>query len=62
MTDLEIARREVSESSAGGAPFLIAFGVSLLACGIAAFYLPQRQAALVVMFQGGLALPAAFLL
>ena len=62
MTDLEIARREVSESSAGGAPFLIAFGASLLACGIAAFYLTERQAALAVMFQGGLALPAAFLL
>ena len=62
MTDLEIARREVSESSAGGAPFLIAFGASLLVCGIAAFFVSPRTAALAVMFQGGLALPAAFLL
>jgi hypothetical protein len=62
MTDLEQARREVSQSSAGGAPFLICFGAAVLACGIAAFFLPQKQAALAVIFQGSLALPAAFLL
>lgn len=62
MTDLEDARREVSASSAGGAPFLISFGATLLLCAIAAFFLPRRTAALAVMFQGGLALPAAFLL
>ena len=62
MTDLELARREVSQSSAGGAPFLICFGATLLACGVAAFFLPVRQAALAVMFQGGIALPLAFLL
>jgi Family of unknown function (DUF7010) len=62
MTNMEVARREVSESSAGGAPLLFSFGASLLACGGAAFFLSRRQAALAVMFQGGLALPIAFLL
>ena len=60
--DLDRARQEVSQSSAGGAPFLICFGASLLICGIASFYLPVKQAALMVMFQGGVALPAAFML
>jgi hypothetical protein len=60
--DLDRARQEVTRSSAGGAPFLICFGASLLICAVAWFYLPVKQAALAVMFQGGLALPAAFLL
>ena len=60
--DLDSARQEVSQSSAGGAPFLICFGATIFACAILAFYLPTKQAALAVMFQGGLALPAAFLL
>lgn len=60
--DLEKARQEVTQSSAGGAPFLICFGASLFACAIASFYLPPKQAALAVMFQGMLALPAAFML
>ena len=60
--DLDRARREVSQSSAGGAPFLICFGTSLLICAIAWFFLPLKQAALAVMFQGGLALPTAFML
>jgi hypothetical protein len=62
MTDLNLARHEVSASSAGGAPFLISFGASLLICAIAAFSLPREQAALLVMFQGSVALPIAFLL
>ena len=62
MTNLEMARREVSESSAGGAPFLFSFGASLLVCGLAAFWLGRKHAALAVMFQGGVALPIAFLL
>lgn len=62
MTDLDVARKEVSESSAGGAPFLLCFGASLLACGIAAFFISREEAALAVMFQGTVALPAAFLL
>jgi hypothetical protein len=60
--DLDRARQEVSQSSAGGAPFLICFGTSLLICAVASFYLPANQAALAVMFQGGVALPAAFIL
>ena len=60
--DLEHARQEVSQSSAGGAPFLICFGATILACGVLAFFLPVKQAALALMFQGGIALPAAFML
>ena len=62
MNDLNRARTEVSQSSAGGAPFLICFGTTILACAVVAFYLPVQQAALALMFQGGLALPAAFAL
>jgi hypothetical protein len=39
----------------------VAFGATLLACGVGAFFLSRRTAALAVMFQGGLALPAACL-
>ena len=60
--DVEQARQEVTQSSAGGAPFLICFGTTILIVGILSFYLPQKQAALALMFQGSLALPAAFLL
>lgn len=60
--DLEAARQDVSASSAGGAPFLIAFGVTLAACAVASWFVPRPTAALLVMFQGGIALPAAFLL
>lgn len=62
MRDLEFARDEVSASSAGGAPFLIAFGGTILVCAVAAFFLPVKQAALLVMFQGSVALPLAFVL
>jgi hypothetical protein len=62
MTDLNLARQEVSASSAGGAPFLISFGASLLVCGLAALALAPQQAALLVMFQGSVTLPIAFLL
>ena len=60
--DLDQARTEVSQSSAGGAPFLICFGASLLACAVASFYLSPQQAAMAVMFQGTVALPAALVL
>ena len=62
MTDLDAARDEVSRSSAGGAPFLAVFGATLLACAVASLFVTRQQAALMVMFQGGLALPLAFLL
>lgn len=54
------ARAEVTASSAGGAPFLIAFGGTIFLSGIASFFVPTRIAALIVLFQGNLALPIAF--
>jgi hypothetical protein len=51
---------EVSASSAGGAPFLIAYGATFIISGILSFVLPQETAALIVLFQGGLVLPVAF--
>jgi len=51
---------EVSANSAGGAPFLIAYGATFIISGILSFVLPAETAALIVMFQGALALPAAF--
>ena len=58
--DLRHALDEVSASSAGGAPFLFAFGLTLLASGIVSFFVPLKVAAVVVMFQGNVALPLAF--
>lgn len=57
--DLNRAQNEVSASSAGGAPFLICYGVTFLITGILSFFLPRETSALIAMFQGGLALPAA---
>jgi len=51
---------EVSASSAGGAPFLIAFGLTLFLAAVASFFIPVKIAAWVVLFQGNLALPLAF--
>ena len=51
---------EVSANSAGGAPFLIAYGATFIISGILSFALPEETAALIVLFQGGVALPAAF--
>jgi len=58
--NLEQAFREVSASSAGGAPFLIAYGATFIITGFLTYLLPAETAALIVMFQGGLALPIAF--
>lgn len=58
--DLKRAQDEVSASSAGGAPFLIAYGLTFIITGILAFYLPRETSALIAMFQGGAALPLAF--
>lgn len=60
LLDLNRARADVTASSAGGAPFLIAFGCTIGIAGILGFYLPAGTAALVAMFQGGVALPIAF--
>ncbi len=62
MNDIERALDDVSASSAGGAPFLIAFGFTLAVCGVLGQWLPLKTAAIVVLFQGNLALPLAFLL
>lgn len=62
MNDIDTARRDVSESSAGGAPFLICFGAALLACAALSAVVSRPIAALLVMFQGSVALPAAFML
>ena len=58
--DFDRARDDISASSGGGAPFLIAFGVTLLATAVASVFVSRSTAALIVMFQGNLALPAAF--
>jgi hypothetical protein len=58
--DLQQAFDEVSASSAGGAPFLIAYGATFLITAILSFFLPRQTTALIAMFQGGVALPAAF--
>ena len=54
------AFNEVSASSAGGAPFLIAYGLTFFVSGMLSFVLPEETAALIVLFQGALALPLAF--
>lgn len=66
MSDLSLSFKkaldEVSASSAGGAPFLICYGLTFILTGILSFFMPRETAALIAMFQGGVALPAAFLL
>lgn len=57
--NLDQALAEVSASSAGGAPFLIAFGATFFVTAILSFFIPRPAAALVAMFQGGVALPLA---
>lgn len=51
---------EVSRSSAGGAPFLLAYGATFVITGILSYVLPDETVALIALFQGGAALPAAF--
>lgn len=58
--DFRKALDEVSASSAGGAPFLICYGITFILVGILSFFLPRETSALMAMFQGGVALPAAF--
>jgi hypothetical protein len=58
--DLKGALDEVSASSAGGAPFLIAYGATFLITAILSFFVARETAAMVAMFQGGVALPVAF--
>jgi hypothetical protein len=58
--DLNKAFHEVSASSSGGAPFLIAYGATFHITTVLSFFLPRPTTALIAMFQGGIALPAAF--
>ena len=51
---------EVSASSAGGAPFLICYGITFIITAVLSFFLPRETSAIIVMFQGGVALPASF--
>ncbi|MCM2257808.1 MAG: hypothetical protein NDJ94_19410, partial [Vicinamibacteria bacterium] len=62
VSDLDRARAEISAASSGGAPFLLAFALTLGATGVAAFWLDVKVAALITLFQGNVALPLAFLL
>ena len=59
---LEQVRRSASDSSAVGAPWLIAFGLSVTVVAVLSFVLDTRTTALVTLFQGGVALPVAFTL
>ena len=58
--DFNHALTDVSASSAGGAPFLIAYGLTFLVTAILSAFLPRPTTALIAMFQGGVALPLAF--
>lgn len=58
--DLSQAFSEVSASSAGGAPFLAAYGLTMFISAMLAFLLPLETVALIAIFQGGAALPLAF--
>lgn len=62
MNDFRNAFDDVSASSSGGAPFLLAYGTTFLAAGVLAFFLEAQFSALVAIFQGFIALPTAFLL
>jgi len=56
------ARRSASASAAAGAPWLIAYGLTLSVVAVLSFVLDIRAAALATLFQGGVALPLAFAL
>ncbi len=58
--DFNQALTDVSASSAGGAPFLIAYGLTFLITAAVSVILPRPTTALIAMFQGGVALPVAF--
>jgi hypothetical protein len=58
--DLRQALDDISASSAGGAPFLFAYGATFFVTAVLSFFLPMPTTALIAMFQGGIALPVAF--
>ncbi|MEM7335747.1 MAG: hypothetical protein AAF490_26960 [Chloroflexota bacterium] len=57
--NFEKALSEVSSHSAGGSPFLMAFGTTFIITAVLSFLLPDETIALLAMFQGGIALPAS---
>jgi hypothetical protein len=57
---IDDAREEVSASSAGGAGFLFAFGLTIGICAWIGTWLPVQTAAIILLFQGNVALPLAF--
>lgn len=57
---LDDVLRSASDSSAVGAPWLIAFGISVSVVAVLSFVLNTRATALVTLFQGGAAMPVAF--
>lgn len=59
--DLGQALDDVSASSAGGAPFLIAYSLTFLVTATLSFFIPKPVTALIAIFQGGLTLPITFL-
>lgn len=58
--DLQGAFDDVSASSAGGAPFLISYGLTFLITAVLSLFLSRQITALIAMFQGAAALPLAF--
>ena len=58
--DLNYALNNVSASSAGGAPFLLAYGLTFLITAILSFFLQKSTVAIIAMFQGSISLPLAF--
>jgi hypothetical protein len=62
MRDIDAVRDDATRSSGGGIGFLLAYALTLAVAGLAALLLPAQTAALVVLFQGGAALPLAFIL
>src|SRR5680860_478251 len=59
---IDEGRRTASASAARGAPWLLAYTVSLSIVAVLSFFLPVRATALATLFQGGVALPLAFAL
>ena len=54
------AFNDIAVRSAGGAPFLFAYGATFTFTAVLSFFLPKSMAALIAMFQGCAALPLAF--
>jgi hypothetical protein len=61
-TTVNEARRSASASAAAGAPWLIAYALTLTVVAALSFVLDTRTVALATLFQGGVALPLAFAL